>query len=198
MIVKYRGRMRQTFYIYILLKLIWQCLSIRLLSISYFSLRIQQFILLCTLETFQDRNDKPSKLRTSIKSTHVKCSHRQLMHHANPFWAAVGLAVSIRMSGNKKDWPKRDPTCTLIHSHCHSVDLAILFFISTHYIKVWIEFLSGNYSFEDHFCFITLQVNYSVSPIYGRRRLYTTVCLDKPHHTLGHLAIFGEHQIIGQ
>lgn len=120
------------------------------------------------------------------------------MHHTNPFRAAVGWAVSTRMSGNKKDWPKRDPTCTLIHSHCHSVDLAILFCISIHYIKVWIEFLSGNYSFEDHSCFITLQLNYSVSPIYGRRRLYTTVCLDKSHHTLRHPAIFGEHQIIGQ
>ncbi|KOS41814.1 hypothetical protein ACN38_g7291 [Penicillium nordicum] len=63
------------------------------------------------------------------------------------------------MSGNKKDWPKRDPTCTLTHSHCHSVDLAILFFISTRYIKVWIEFLFGNYSFEGHSCFIIPQVN---------------------------------------
>lgn len=77
-----------------------------------------------------DINYKPSKPRRSISQTHVKCSPPIIMHHANPFLAAVRLAVSTRMSGNKKDWPKRDPTCTLTHSHCHSVDLAILFYLN--------------------------------------------------------------------
>lgn len=49
----------------------------RLFSISYFNLTIKPFILLRTLETFQDRNDKPSKPQRLI-SQQMLNAHRQL------------------------------------------------------------------------------------------------------------------------
>ena len=115
------------------------------------------------------------------KSAHTKSSPPIIMHHANPFLAAVNSAVSIEMSGNKKDWPKRDPTCTLIHSHCHSVDLAILFFISTHYVEVcsWIP-LWKLFIWRSPFLHHTA-AELQCPSNYGRRRVYTTVCLHKSH-----------------